>query len=165
MEYWGRPQATQETFTEINRQKWFKTGDVAVFERNRYWIKGRQSADIIKSSGYKISALDIEQVLTQHPLVQECTVFGIADPVYGERITAMIVPKLQTTSTTNSSNNADEIHSNLHVKKLREWGEKWLAKYKLPTVVKLVDELPRNAMGKINKKMLAKEFRDPTSVY
>ena len=162
VEYWNRPQATLDTFVTINGINWFKTGDVVVVdEHGRYWIKGRQSADIIKSSGYKISSLDVEQVLLQHPLVSEVAVFGVTDEVYGERVVAMIVPKK---SVSYGVEEEKKLKDELEVKRLREWGDNLIARYKLPTVVKLVDELPRNAMGKINKKMLSKEFKNPTSV-
>jgi len=87
-EYWGKPEATADTFT---KDGWFKTGDIAVFENGYYRILGRNSVDIIKSGGYKISALEIEEVLRKHPQIKECGVVGIADDEWGEIIGASLI--------------------------------------------------------------------------
>lgn len=79
-EYWQRPEVTQATFT---KDGWFKTGDIAVIENGYYRIIGRQSVDIIKSGGYKISALEIEEVLRTNEMVLDCAVVGIDDDEWG----------------------------------------------------------------------------------
>jgi len=90
-EYWGRPDATAESFTGDG---WFKTGDMgAVDEQGYYFILGRLSADIIKSGGYKISALDIEREMLTHPEVGEVAVLGLPDEVYGEQVAAVLAPR------------------------------------------------------------------------
>jgi malonyl-CoA/methylmalonyl-CoA synthetase len=78
-EYWRRPEATAAAF----REGWFLTGDVAVIEDGYYRILGRQSVDLIKSAGYKISALEIEELLREHPAVRDCAVVGFPDRVLG----------------------------------------------------------------------------------
>ena len=88
-EYWARPDATRDAF----RDGWFRTGDVAVVEDGAYRILGRQSVDIIKTGGYKVSALEIEDVLREHPDVRECAVVGVPDDEWGERVAAAIVPR------------------------------------------------------------------------
>jgi malonyl-CoA/methylmalonyl-CoA synthetase len=133
LEYWGRPDATRDAF----RDGWFRTGDVAVVESGSYRILGRQSVDIIKTGGYKVSALEIEEVLRQHPDILECAVVGVADEEWGERVAAAVVPRRG--------------GEGLTVEGLRAFAAPRLAKYKLPTRVRLVDELPRNAMGKVLK--------------
>ena len=92
-EYFGRAEATAKEFTEDRR--WFKTGDSAVMDEKtgEFKILGRTSVDIIKSGGYKISALDIERVLLEHENVQEVAVLGIEDEVYGQIVGAVVVPK------------------------------------------------------------------------
>jgi malonyl-CoA/methylmalonyl-CoA synthetase len=87
-EYWGKPEATQKTFTTDD---WFKTGDIAVVEKGYYRILGRDSIDIIKSGGYKISALEIEEVLRTHPSVSDCSVVGLPDEEWGEIVAAALV--------------------------------------------------------------------------
>jgi malonyl-CoA/methylmalonyl-CoA synthetase len=133
LEYWRRPDATRDAF----RLGWFRTGDVGVVESGSYRILGRQSVDIIKTGGYKVSALEIEEVLRQHPDILECAVVGVADEEWGERVAAAIVPRRG--------------GEGLVAEGLRAWAAPRLAKYKLPTRVRLVDELPRNAMGKVVK--------------
>eukprot|EP00817_Percolomonadidae_sp_ATCC50343_P007247 CAMPEP_0117422530 /NCGR_PEP_ID=MMETSP0758-20121206/3346_1 /TAXON_ID=63605 /ORGANISM="Percolomonas cosmopolitus, Strain AE-1 (ATCC 50343)" /LENGTH=314 /DNA_ID=CAMNT_0005205195 /DNA_START=425 /DNA_END=1365 /DNA_ORIENTATION=- len=88
--YLNRPDATKEAFT---KDGYFKTGDIVSIhpKTHDYRIEGRSSVDIIKSSGYKISALEIEPLLLQHDAVIECAVLGLPDDVYGEVVTAVIV--------------------------------------------------------------------------
>ena len=145
-EYWNRADATAEVFAaaEDGGHPWFKTGDLAERDSHGYYfIKGRLSMDIIKSGGYKISALDIEHILLQHPDIKECAVLGAPDATYGERVAAVVVLK-------SSGLRLDGAH-------LKEWAKDRLASYKIPSLLKIVSALPRNAMGKINKKQLLAE--------
>ena len=86
-EYWGKPDATREAF----RDGWFRTGDTASVENGRYRILGRTSVDILKTGGHKVSALEIEEALREHPAVAECAVVGVPDPEWGERVAAAVV--------------------------------------------------------------------------
>jgi malonyl-CoA/methylmalonyl-CoA synthetase len=130
-EYWNRPEATQAAF----RSGWFRTGDVALVEEGTYRILGRSSVDIIKTGGYKVSALEIEEVLLGHPRVSECAVVGVEDPEWGERVCAAVVLR----------------DGELALAELRDWGRERLAAYKLPSRLRIVGSLPRNAMGKVTK--------------
>jgi malonyl-CoA/methylmalonyl-CoA synthetase len=132
LEYWRKPEATRSAF----RDGWFCTGDVAVIENGYYRILGRSSVDIIKTGGYKVSALEIEEVLRTHPAVSECAVVGVPDLEWGERVCAAVVPKDGQAITLND---------------LREWAKERLASYKVPTRLLCLAELPRNAMGKVTK--------------
>jgi malonyl-CoA/methylmalonyl-CoA synthetase len=88
LEYWNRPEETRNAF----RDGWFLTGDVAVQEDTGIFrILGRSSVDIIKTGGYKVSALEIEETLLTHPDVKECAILGMPDPVWGERVVAALV--------------------------------------------------------------------------
>ena len=78
-EYWQRPDETRAAF----RDGWFRTGDMAVIERGAYRLLGRTAVDIIKTGGFKVSALEIEEVLRTHPAIAECAVVGLADPGMG----------------------------------------------------------------------------------
>ena len=80
-------EATKEAFVD----GWFKSGDIAVWEHGSYRILGRNSVDIIKSGGYKISALEIEEVLRKHPAIKDCGVVGLPDEEWGEIIAAGVV--------------------------------------------------------------------------
>jgi len=139
-EYWGKPEATAKAF----RDGWFCTGDVAVVENGNYRILGRSSVDIIKTGGYKVSALEIEEVLRSHVNIQECAVVGVADAEWGERVCAALVLKQG---------------SSLTLQALRSWAKERLAVYKIPTDILILDDLPRNAMGKITKPTLAQLFK------
>lgn len=136
-EYWKRPEATRDAF---DKEGFFKTGDIAVLENGRYRILGRSSVDIIKRGGYKISALDIERVLLEHEDIAECAVIGIDDEMWGQQIAAIVALKKGAVG--------------LDLVSLRNWAQPHLAKYKLPDQLIVLDTIPRNAMGKINKKEL-----------
>lgn len=139
LEYWRKPDATAGAF----RDGWFCTGDTAVAEAGRYRILGRTSLDIIKTGGYKVSALEIEEVLRTHPAIADCAVVGVADPIWGERVCAALVLR---------NGRA------LALPELRTWAKQFLAPYKVPAALLALEELPRNAMGKVTKKAVAARF-------
>ncbi|HEU5220181.1 MAG TPA: acyl-CoA synthetase, partial [Gemmatimonadales bacterium] len=142
LEYWHRPEATAAAF----RDGWFKTGDTAVLEEGAYRILGRSSVDIIKTGGFKVSALEIEEELRGHPAVAECAVVGVEDPDWGERICVAV--ELASGHT-------------LHLAELSAWARERLAPYKVPRSLLAVDALPRNAMGKVVKPDVVKLFAAP----
>ncbi|XP_055991563.1 malonate--CoA ligase ACSF3, mitochondrial [Sorex fumeus] len=139
-EYWDRPAETRSAFTPDG---WFKTGDTAVFKDGAYWIRGRTSVDIIKSGGYKISALEVERVLLGHPSITDVAVIGVPDMTWGQRVTAVVT--------------LQDGHSLSH-QELKAWARDSLAPYAVPSELLLVGELPRNQMGKVNKKDLLRHF-------
>ena len=145
-EYWRRPEETAESFHD----GWFKTGDVVVVEDGRYRIMGRRSVDIIKTGGYKVSALEIEEVLRTHLAVQECAVVGTPDIDWGERV-CVAVELVQ--------------EANLELNELRKWAHDLLAPYKIPKELKIVDALPRNVMGKVTKPVVAKMFNSSAETF
>jgi malonyl-CoA/methylmalonyl-CoA synthetase len=134
--YLNRPDATAEALAD----GWFHTGDLATRAPDGYIrIVGRRATDLIKSGGYKIGAGEIEGALLEHADVKEAAVTGEPDPDLGERIVAWIVPRPGASPTDDAL--AD------HVAKL-------LTPHKRPRVVRLIDELPRNEMGKVQKTRL-----------
>lgn len=139
LEYWQNPEATSESFIQDG---WFSTGDVAVVENGYYRIMGRMSMDIIKSGGYKISALEIEEVLRTHASVDDCAVIGVPDEEWGELIVAIMVLK----------------DPSLDTLTLQPWLREKMAAYKTPRKYLVVPELPRNAMGKVVKSSLKQLF-------
>jgi malonyl-CoA/methylmalonyl-CoA synthetase len=139
LEYWNKPEATKKTFTEDG---WFKTGDIAVVEDGYYRILGRDSIDIIKSGGYKISALEIEEILRTHPTINDCSVIGIPNEEWGELVVAVLIVK----------------DKGLDLKELNTWIREKMPAYKTPRQYKIVEELPRNAMGKVTKNDLKTLF-------
>ena len=139
MEYWGNAEATETSFVD----EWFCTGDIAVIEDGYYRIMGRSSVDIIKSGGYKLSALEIENTLLAHPQIAEVAVVGIADRTWGEAVAAVVALK------------GDD---DMTLQDLRGWCNGKLSSYKVPKQLRVVDALPRNAMGKVVKPSLKPLF-------
>jgi malonyl-CoA/methylmalonyl-CoA synthetase len=139
LEYWQRPVETQAAF----RGGWFQTGDIAIVERGAYRLLGRTAVDIIKTGGFKVSALEIEEVLRTHPVIADCAVVGVADEEWGERVAAAV-----------------ELRPNgmLSLGDLQEWARARLAPYKMPRALRTVDALPRNAVGKVMKPAVAALF-------
>ncbi|OBT95261.2 hypothetical protein VE01_07553 [Pseudogymnoascus verrucosus] len=169
--YWHNDQATKEAFVDGTDDKgpWFKTGDIAVRRHvpeaghgeqawakgPMYFIRGRRSADIIKTGGEKVSALEVERELLSLPEVAEAAVVGVPSAKWGQKVGAVIV---------------------LEQHRLSKDGKKWgpmdmrralrdrLANYKIPQTMKIVDEIPKNAMGKINKaQLVGNVFSDEAS--
>lgn len=136
--YWQKPDETEKAFTTDG---WFKTGDMCVVENGYYKIIGRSSVDIIKSGGYKISALEIEEVLRTHETIKDCAVVALPDEEWGEKIVAAIVGEKQEDSTL-----------------LNAWMRTQLPNYKCPKHYIWVEDLPRNAMGKVVKADVKKLF-------
>jgi len=139
LEYWGRPEETRAAF----RDGWFRTGDTAVRDHGSFRLLGRSSVDIIKTGGFKVSALEIEEVLRTHPAIAECAVVGIPDEEWGERIAAAI--ELQPAAT-------------LALPELQQWAKDRLAPYKVPRLLRTLETLPRNAVGKVVKPHVAALF-------
>lgn len=129
LEYWQRPQATAEAFSSDG---WFKTGDVAVLENGYYRILGRMSSDIIKSGGYKLSALEIEEVARQITGVSDCAVVALPDEEWGEIVGLAY-------------------EGNIAPESLLAQLRSLLPAYKTPRRIRQMLALPRNAMGKVMK--------------
>lgn len=134
-EYWQRADATKDAITD----GWFETGDVVAFEENRGFVmRGRASTDIIKTGGYKVSALEIEAVARELDDVGDIAVAGIPCADLGERIVAAVE-----LSDGASSKGVEERLNNAFIKAL--------PRYKVPREVVIVSALPRNELGKVQK--------------
>jgi malonyl-CoA/methylmalonyl-CoA synthetase len=138
-EYWRRPDETRDAF----REGWFRTGDVAVLEGGVFRLLGRTSVDIIKTGGFKVSALEIEEILRTHPAIAECAVVGVPDEEWGECVSAAV-----------------ELREGaaLSLEQLQQWAKAQLAPYKVPRALRPVASLPRNTMGKVVKPEVAGLF-------
>ena len=133
--YLGRPEATAAAFDD----QWFRTGDAAVIDADGFHrIVGRQSLDIIKTGGFKVGAGEVETALLSHPSVLEAAVVGAPDDDLGQRIVAYVVG------------------SDIDAAALIEHVAATLSVHKRPRDVRVVDELPRNAMGKVQKGLLGR---------
>ena len=146
--YVGRPEATAACFDELG---FFITGDATEYDENLgYRIMGRTSVDIIKHGGYKLSALEIESAVLEHPGVGECAVCGVPDDVYGEIVGCVLAP--------GPASDGAPVSPPPDAEELRAFLKDRMASYKAPGVVVVVDAVPRNAMGKVNKRSLVGLF-------
>lgn len=141
-EYFKKPEASKASFTSDG---WFKTGDTAIFNSSKkaFRILGRTSVDIIKTGGFKVSALEIETQLLGHPDIVDCSVLGVDDPTWGEKIAAVVVLKKG---------------AKLDLETLRKYAKEKIAEYAAPTIMKVTDSIPKNQMGKVNKPELKKRL-------
>lgn len=174
-EYWRNPEATAKEFVAPAEGEggrgWFKTGDVAVrrpvessgrseapsqkdwTRGDMYFILGRRSADIIKSGGEKVSALEVEREMLSLPQVSEVAVLAVPSGKWGQKVGAVVI--------LNKENVEDGKWSPMDMRRALKGR---LVNYKIPQVLRVVDHIPRNAMGKINKKQLVKDiFQDDFS--
>ncbi len=142
------PAATKAAHTEDG---YYRTGDIARREGEYYFIMGRASVDIIKSGGYKLSALDIEREIMALPYVAEVMVVGVPDEEFGERVAGAVCLK--------DSRDMDEPVKDLTLQRLRQDLRARLAGYKMPTILRIIEgELPKSGTGKVVKKVLGPQF-------
>jgi malonyl-CoA/methylmalonyl-CoA synthetase len=145
--YRGDPASTAAAYDGSGR---FRTGDTGVREPGTGIVRllGRTSTDVLKSGGYKLSALEIEEALRAHPAIAEVAVVGLPDDVWGDRVTACVVLR-------------PGHEGGLTLDELRAWARDRLAPYKLPRELRILAELPRNAMGKVQKTVLKQKHTPP----
>ncbi len=150
--YWRRDDATAQAFVVIDGERWFRTGDTVAIDPDGYVkILGRTSVDILKSGGYKLSALEIEEVLREHPAIGEVAVVGLPDAEWGDRVVACVVPR---------EGRDDECSEDA----VRAFAKERLATYKVPRVVVAMRDLPRNAVGKVMKPELVRRLAEQKPV-
>jgi long-chain acyl-CoA synthetase len=137
------PQVIQKYWNNANSKAfdhgWFKTGDIAMIDCEGYVYIQDRIKDMINRGGEKVYSLEVENVIFCHPKVKEVAVIGAADQTYGEVVRAVVV------LTEPDSVSAEEI---------KQWVRNRLAKYKTPSYIDFVNDLPKNANGKIDKKLL-----------
>lgn len=138
--YLRRPEKTAAEFTDDG---WFKTGDIAVIDPQGFHrIVGRESVDMIKSGGYRVGAGEVEQALLNHPSVIEAAVVGVPDDDLGQRIVAYVV--------------GDHINP----AEVSDFVAETLSIHKPPREIRTLQALPRNSMGKVQKRQLVNQTRD-----
>ncbi|GIW42441.1 MAG: long-chain-fatty-acid--CoA ligase [Candidatus Binatia bacterium] len=133
--YWGDPEGTRRSFVG----GFFRTGDLAFREPDgMVGIVGRRSLDIIKTRAYRVSALEVENALREHPAVVEAAALGLPHPQWGEEVVAVVVP----------------LGRDVTEEELRAHAARILAPYKVPRRVVFLPELPKTGPGKVEKKRL-----------
>jgi len=149
--YHRRAEATAAAFAGQVGRRWFRTGDTVVRgDGGSVRILGRTSVDVLKSGGYKLSALELEELLREHPAVAEVAVVGLPDETWGDRVVACVVPRPGQGAACEEG-------------ALREWARARVAAYKVPRQVLCFTELPRNALGKVVKPALVNAVRARTA--
>ncbi len=137
--YWGKPAAT----AEVMKDGWFYTGDLAVADEEGYISIVDRKKDMIISGGYNVYPREVEEALYKHSAVRECAVIGVPDPKWGEAVKAVVSLKAGHPAT------AEDLLEHCRV---------WLAGYKKPQSVDLLEELPKSPNGKILKRELRKPY-------
>jgi malonyl-CoA/methylmalonyl-CoA synthetase len=140
--YWRMPEKTREEFTVDG---WFRTGDVGTFDADGYLSIVGRAKDLIISGGYNVYPKEIELILDAMPGVAESAVIGVPHPDFGEAVTAVVVPRGDA-----------RLDPAAMISELR----KNLANFKVPKQVHLVEDLPRNTMGKVQKAELRARYRN-----
>lgn len=136
--YWNMPEETANAL----RDGWLFTGDIAKMDEEGYVYIVDRKKDLIISSGYNVYPRDIEEVLYEHPAVQEAVAIGVPDAYRGESVKAIIVKKAGQETTENE---------------IIEWARGKMAAYKVPRAVEFREELPKTNVGKILRRALREE--------
>jgi long-chain acyl-CoA synthetase len=138
--YWNRPEETREAI----RDGWFRTGDIGRVDEGGYYYVEDRLKDMVIVGGYNVYPAEVENVLLGHPAVSEVAVYGIPDPVLGERARAAVVPKPGTRVTS---------------AELIAWCRPHLAEYKLPSAIDFVGSIPKCRAGKVRKRAFREEYQ------
>lgn len=137
-----------EASAALWKDGWMHTGDIGRFDEEGYLHLVDRAKDVIKSGGEWISSIELEDAISQHPAVDEVAVIGVADPKWGERPLALVVPRA------GAAVDADELRKHLSV--LAERGV--ISKYAIPDRFLLVDQIEKTSVGKLNKKRLRERY-------
>ena len=140
--YWRMPEKTKEEFTDDG---WFKTGDVGRFDDDGYVVIVGRSKDLIITGGYNVYPAEIEGVLNEMPGVAESAVIGVPHRDFGEAVVGVVVTK------PDAALDGASLIANLKSR---------IANFKVPKQLFIVDELPRNTMGKVQKNLLREQHKD-----
>jgi acyl-CoA synthetase (AMP-forming)/AMP-acid ligase II len=135
--YLGNDEATASSF----RDGWFRTGDIGILDDGYLYLKGRLKEMIIRG-GENISPAEIDEVLLSHPAVSEAVCFGVDDDTYGQVVEAAVV-----------------LSENVTEQELRAYCRRSLAAFKVPRKIRSVDAIPRTPTGKVQRRLVAAEFR------
>ena len=139
--YWNNPEANAALYTG----EWLHTGDLGRIDEDGFLYFSDRKKDLIKTGGENVYPQEVEAVLNLHPSIAEVTVIGLADPLWGQAVTAVIVPKAG---------------SDLVLDDLKEFCKGKIASYKIPKQIKLVDSIPKNETGKVIKRALRDRFTE-----
>lgn len=143
--YWNRPEETAQTLVSYAGKTWLRTGDIARLDEKGFCHIIDRKKDLIVTSGHNVYPREVEEILTQHPAVLEAAAVGVPDDYRGEQVHAVVVLRPGQTVT------ADE---------LRTFAREYLSPYKVPRSVEFRTELPKSAVMKVLRRVLAAEIRE-----
>lgn len=149
--YWRQTEATAEVF---DADGWFSTGDLGWYSEDGYFTIAGRARELIISGGYNIYPREVEDVLLSHPAVAEAAVVGLPDADLGEQVVAVIVPR--------QADDEQQLTHELLADTLIDLCRSQLAGYKKPRQVLFRTEIPRNALGKIQKHLLVQQLTERT---
>jgi fatty-acyl-CoA synthase len=139
--YWNQPEATAETFVEIDGKRFLRTGDLAYVDDEGYFFFVDRLKRMINAAGFKVWPAEVEAMLYQHPAIQEACVIAASDPRRGETVKAMIVLR---------PSHAGQVSE----QEIADWAHENMAAYKAPRIVQFVDSLPKSGAGKVMWRVL-----------
>jgi long-chain acyl-CoA synthetase len=142
--YWKAPEETRKVLIEIDGTVWLRTGDLVKMDEDGYFWFYDRKRDRIKYKGYRMSAREIEEVISSHPQVKEVGVVGVPDPKVGERIKAVVVAQ-------------GEARGKLSEEDIVRWCGERLAPYKVPKIVEFRGEIPKTDIGKVSRREIREE--------
>jgi len=142
--YWQKPEATKETFVEIDGEKWLRTGDLAKMDEEGYFYFYDRKKDMIKYKGLQVFAREVEEVLTSHPQVREAGVIGVPDPEVGERVKAIVVLE-------------SEARGRVSEEDIKKYCAGKMAGYMVPKIIEFRGEVPKTDIGKVSRRELREE--------
>jgi len=142
--YWGKPEATQEVFVEIDGETWLLTGDLVKMDEEGYFYFYDRKKDMIKYKGLQVFAREVEEVITSHPEVKEAGVIGVPDPEVGERVKAIVVLE-------------SEARGRVTEEEITKYCAGKLASYMVPKIVEFRGEVPKTDIGKVSRRELREE--------
>jgi len=139
--YWNKPEATAEVFIELDGKRFFRTGDLGRIDEDGYFFMVDRLKRMINASGYKVWPAEVENLMYQHPAIQEACVIAARDAHRGETVKALVVLR-------------PEARGKVSEQEIIEWASKQMAAYKYPRIVEFVDSLPKSGTGKIQWRLL-----------
>ncbi|GAA5040530.1 acyl-CoA synthetase (AMP-forming)/AMP-acid ligase II [Thermocatellispora tengchongensis] len=140
--YYGDPEATAKA---LDADGWLRTGDVGYLDRSGYLHLVDRISDVIITGGFNVMPSEVERVLAELPAVREAAVFGVPDPRWGETICAAVVPVAP--------------HDAPALESVQEFCRRRLAGFKVPRRLVVLDDLPYNATGKLDRRALRARYR------
>ena len=142
--YWNNPQASAETFIDIDGKRFLRTGDLARTDEDGYFFMVDRLKRMINASGFKVWPAEVESMLYQHPAIQEACVIAAHDAKRGETVKAVVVLR-------------EAYRGKVSEQEIIDWAHAHMAAYKSPRIVQFVDALPKSSTGKLQWRALQEQ--------